>query len=117
MATFAPRRAVLTKPVQTSPQAPDPNAHLTGLAADLDSMVQDTKIMQKVNHVHREAFAEKYPGQVEHCLRLTMERLQAGLDKRGLVDIANPDTWVLVPEELRALTEAAYLLDQIRKGL
>ena len=55
--------------------------------------VLDTKILQKVNAAHRGAFTEKYPGQVEHCLRLTMERLQAGLDKRDGVDVVNPSTW------------------------
>lgn len=77
----------------------------------------DVKIMQKVNGAHREAFREKYPTQVEHCLRLVMERLQAGLDKRGAVDITNPDTWLLPPVEIRDLAEAAHHLDQIRKGL
>ena len=117
MPSFAPRRAVLTKPVQTSPQAPDPNAHLTGLAADLDSMVQDTKIMQKVNRLSRDAFTEKYPGQIEHCLRLVMERLQAGLDKRGNVDVANPNTWILSTSEICDLAESALKLHTIRKDI
>ncbi len=82
-----------------------------------ERQVQDTKILQKVNAVHREAFREKYPTQVEHCLRLVMERLQACLDKRGAVDITKPDTWLLPPVEIRDLAEAAYHLDQIRKGL
>ena len=72
--------------------------------------------MQKVNAIHREAFSEKFPGQVEHCLRLTMERLQAGLDKRGDVDIANPDTWRMSTAELEQLAQTAYLLNGIRKG-
>lgn len=76
--------------------------------------VADVKILQKVNAAHREAFADRYPGQVEHCLRLTMERLQAGLDKRGSVDIANPDTWLLKPDEIKHLAEAAHLLNSIR---
>lgn len=78
--------------------------------------VQDIKILQKVNAAHREAFAEKYPGQVEHCLRLTMERLQAGLDKRGDVDVANPDTWRMSPAELEQLARTAQLLNDIRRG-
>jgi hypothetical protein len=44
--------------------------------------VTETLILQKINASHRVAFAEKYPGQVEHILRLLTERLQAGLDKR-----------------------------------
>ena len=76
----------------------------------------DIKIMQKVNSAHREAFAEKYPGQVEHCLRLTMERLQAGLDKRGDVDVSNPDTWRMSPGEIEQLAHTAQLLNDIRRG-
>ena len=77
---------------------------------------EDVKIMQKVNGAHREAFAEKYPGQVEHCLRLIMERLQVGLDKRDGVDIANPDTWRLNTAELADLAAAAKNLNEIRNG-
>lgn len=78
---------------------------------------QDTKIMQKVNHVARDAFAVKYPHQVEHCLRLVMERLQAGLDKRGEFDMTNPDTWILSTAEIADLAEAAESLHNIRKDL
>jgi hypothetical protein len=78
---------------------------------------EDVKILQKVNAAHREAFGTKYPGQVEHCLRLTMERLQAGLDKRDGCDVSNPETWRMSTVELQELAHAAYLLDQIRKGL
>ena len=77
---------------------------------------EDVRIMQKVNAASRDAFGIKYPGQVEHCLRLVMERLQAGLDKRDAVDIARPDTWRLTPVELADLSEAAYHLNEIRKG-
>lgn len=84
---------------------------------DQNRLVADTKILQKVNRVHREAFAEKYPGQVEHCLRLVMERLQNGLDKRDGVDISNPDTWRLSTHELSDLVQCAFQLDLIRKGL
>lgn len=82
-----------------------------------NKQVQDVKILQKVNAVHRDAFLSKYPGQVEHCLRLTMERLHFGLDKRGSVDITKPETWILLPDELRDLAQTAYYLDKIRKDL
>jgi hypothetical protein len=78
--------------------------------------VADTKILQKVNAVHRDAFAIKYPGQVEHCLRLVMERLQAGLDKRDGCDVSDPDTWRMSTQELQDLAYTAHLLDAIRKG-
>lgn len=81
----------------------------------VERLVQDTKILQKVNAAHRDAFAVKYPGQVEHCLRLVMERLQAGLDKRDGVDIANPDTWRLSTQELSELATCAQVLNSIRQ--
>ena len=84
---------------------------------DQARLVADTKILQKVNRVHREAFAEKYPSQVEHCLRLTMERLQAGLDKRDGCDVSNPETWRMTTLELRDLAETAHQLDTIRRHL
>lgn len=76
----------------------------------------DTKILQKVNGAHREAFITKYPGQVEHCLRLTMERLQAGLDKRDGCDVGDPDTWRMGTTELQELAYTAHLLNEIRRG-
>jgi len=87
-----------------------------GFDANQARLVADTKILQKVNAVHRDAFLSKYPGQVEHCLRLTMERLQAGLDKRGEVLIDNPETWRMSTVELQELANTAYLLNEIRKG-
>jgi hypothetical protein len=83
---------------------------------DQQRLVQDVKILQKVNASHRDAFLVKYPGQVEHCLRLVMERLQLGLDKRGTVDPGNPDTWRLTTQELSDLTQCAVHLDSIRRG-
>jgi hypothetical protein len=76
---------------------------------------QDVKILQKVNAHHRDAFATKYPGQVEHCLRLTMERLQAGLDKRDGTNPADPDTWRLSAGEIESLATTAHLLNSIRE--
>jgi hypothetical protein len=82
-----------------------------------DKQVAEVKILQKVNQAHREAFGERFPGQVEHCLRLTMERLQAGLDKRGNVNINDPATWTLPPVEIADLARAAHYLHQIRNDL
>ena len=79
-------------------------------------LVEETRILQKVNGAHREAFQQKYPQQVEHCLRLTMERLQAGLDKRDGLDTGNPDTWRIDCAEIENLSQAAYLLNEIRRG-
>jgi hypothetical protein len=42
---------------------------------------RDAQIQAKVNQAHREAFREKFPNQIEHCMRLIAERLQLGLRK------------------------------------
>jgi hypothetical protein len=83
---------------------------------DQSELLADTKILQKVNAAHRDAFSQKYPGQVEHCLRLVMERLQAGLDKRGNIALDDPTTWRMSTIELQELAHTAYLLNEIRKG-
>ena len=82
-----------------------------------DKQLQDTKILQKVNAAHREAFSGRFPGQIEHCLRLIMERLQVGLDKRGDVDLNNLDTWTLMPSEINHLAQAAKHLHDISRDL
>jgi hypothetical protein len=81
-----------------------------------DQQTADTKIMQTVNAAQRIVFADKYPTQVEHSLRLVMERLQAGLDKRDNVDINRVETWRITPVEIDALARAAYHLNEIRRG-
>ena len=61
--------------------------------------VEEVKIAQKVGAAHRAAFHEKFPGQVEHCMRLIAERLQKGLSKDaevGLSDCSAKDlSWAL----------------------
>jgi hypothetical protein len=83
---------------------------------EFDRQVLDTRILQKVNAHHRGAFLEKYPGQVEHILRLITERLQHGLDKRTGVIVTDPNTWILTAEEIRDLSEGMYYLDLIRQS-
>ena len=70
---------------------------------------EDTKIMQKVNAVHREAFQQKYPGQIEHCLRLVAERLQTGLKKDSETALSN--------EEVYHLTQSLNILHWINTDL
>jgi hypothetical protein len=76
----------------------------------------DVKILQKVNANLRDGFLQRYPTQVEHCLRLTMERLQAGLDKRDGVVLDRPETWRMSTVEVFELAQTAYYLNEIRKG-
>ena len=108
MSNFAPRK-ILTKPIKEE-GPPDPNAHL-------EQLLNDTKIMGKVNQAHRESFAARAPTIVEHCLRLTVERLQAGLDKRGGVMVNDPKTWVLTAGEIKDLSIAAANLHAILQDL
>jgi hypothetical protein len=74
-----------------------------------DKVVQDTMIMQKVNHAHREAFKTRFPGQIEHCMRLTAERLQALLTSKP-ENMTETMTWDGKPDELLALSHALYYL-------
>jgi len=79
--------------------------------------VSDTVIMQKINASHRVAFAEKFPGQLEHILRLLTERLQAGLDKRDGVDVNDPTTWKMHPDELAYMAKAILDIYTVKEQL
>ena len=65
----------------------------------------ETQIMQKVNLAHREAFLQKFPGQIEHCMRLITERLQLGLRKDQVMPISN--------HEVEQLAQAIWCLYQV----
>ena len=84
---------------------------------DYHKQVIETRILQKINGAHREAFAEKFPGQLEHILRLITERLHLGLDKRDGVAVQNPDTWILSSEEILCLAQAMRSIQEIRVSL
>jgi hypothetical protein len=75
----------------------------------------DVKIMQKVNAVNREAFVIKFPGQIEHCMRLVSERLQFCLAKPEGTDLANLGTWPATPDEIFALSQTLRNLEQVRQ--
>ena len=79
--------------------------------------VSDTLILQKINASHRVAFAEKFPGQLEHILRLLTERLQAGLDKRDGVDVNDPNTWKMQANELADMAEAILHIYTVKEQL
>lgn len=77
--------------------------------AQQQRIVRDTLIMQKVNHAHREAFKTRFPGQVEHIMRLTAERLHNVLLKKP-EDLGDPETWAATAGEIRDLSEALHFL-------
>ena len=77
-----------------------------------ERLVDETKILQKVNHAHREAFRQKFPGQIEHVMRLTGERLQAILTNKP-EELSDINTWKSSPQEIRDLCEGLYYLSLI----
>lgn len=79
-------------------------------------LADDTKIAQKVMAVNREAFVVKFPGQLQHSMRLVNERLMNCLNKPAGIDLQNPDTWPASTQEIRDLAAALYHLDQIRQS-
>ena len=85
--------------------------------AQQQAKTSDTLILQKINASHRIAFAEKFPGQCEHILRLLTERLQAGLDKRDGVLVEDTNTWKLSPTELKDVSQALEAIYFVHKDL
>jgi|TARA_R110000868_G_scaffold106496_1_gene292017 hypothetical protein len=77
-------------------------------------LTQDTLILQKVNKTHREAFKTRFPGQVEHSMRLVAERLQAILMKKP-TDLSNPETWIATAGEIESLSNSLHVLSIINK--
>jgi len=80
--------------------------------AQQERMTRDTVIMQKVNHAHRQAFAQRFPTQIQHCMRLTAERLQAILTSKP-ADLADPMTWKSSAADIDHLSQALYVLAKI----
>jgi hypothetical protein len=74
----------------------------------------ETKILQKVNAANREAFVQRMPGQLEHTMRLVMERLQHILSKPSGVELTHPDTWLGSPEDIMSLCHALRSLEEVR---
>jgi hypothetical protein len=85
-------------------------------AAQQARLTDDTKIQQKVMAVNREAFVVKFPGQLQHSMRLVNERLMNCLNKPDGIDLANPDTWPADAHEIADLAQALYHLDLIRQA-
>ena len=74
----------------------------------------ETKIMQKVMAVNREAFVQRLPGHIEHSMRLTMERLGVLLSKPPGVLLEDPGTWLGTTQEILDLTRALNNLESLR---
>lgn len=76
----------------------------------------DVKIMQKVNAANREAFTQRFPGQIEHNMRLISERLSNILFKDPDTILTKPDTWPAGCDEIAALAQALWNLEQVRQN-
>lgn len=74
----------------------------------------DTKIMAKVNAAHREGFKARFPGAIEHNMRLINERLQHCLSKAPGIDLADPESWTATTADIAALAQAIWHLEQTR---
>jgi hypothetical protein len=84
---------------------------------DRDILYSKATADAKVSYTNNQ-FAKNYPNQVEQCLRLTLEKLQAGLDKRDRDNLPHaPETWKLTSGEIADLALAAFNLHQIRESL
>ena len=77
--------------------------------------VDDTKILQKVNAVNREAFTQRFPNQIEHHMRLISERLQGCLTKPHGFVLDHPDSWPASADEIFALSHALKNLNEVRR--
>lgn len=75
----------------------------------------DTKILQKVNAANREAFLVRFPGQLEHCMRLISERLQYCLGKPEGMLLQDPASWPASASEIADLSEALRNLEEVRR--
>lgn len=73
----------------------------------------ETKILQKVNAANREAFMVKFPGMLEHSLRLVNERLMNCLNKPEGINLSDPNTWPAPPAEIANLVQALHSLNEI----
>lgn len=75
---------------------------------------RDTMILQKVNQAHRLAFKQKFPGQIEHIMRLIAERLHHVLVDKPR-ELNNIDTWSATPAEILALCESLYYMASLNE--
>ena len=75
--------------------------------------VDETKIAQKVNAATREAFLIKFPGHLEHQMRLVSERLLNCLQKPEGILLSDPMSWPASASEIADLAKALHNLNEI----
>ena len=94
-----------------TPTVRDGQAH----AAVERGRVDDVKIQQKIMAVNREAFTHRFPGQLEHHMRLVSERLQWALSKPESCKLDATQTWPAQPDEIMSLAHALKSLNDISR--
>jgi hypothetical protein len=85
-------------------------------AAQEATNTQDTRIQQKIMAANREGFVQRFPGQLQHAMRLVHERLINCLNKPEGCDLSRPDTWPASPEHIVQLSQALRDLDTVRQN-
>ena len=90
-----------------------PRATLTAPRVNAHTDDPDLRIAKKIVAGQSAVFRDRFPSQVEQCLRLLTERLQAGLDKRNGVIIDTPTTWRMTAQELTALALAVEAIHNV----
>jgi hypothetical protein len=83
----------------------------------IQANVDNSKLTDKIGQAHLTAFAERFPSQLEHEMRLISERLITGLAKTEATVLTDTTTWSLSPEEIYYLAQALNQLHSIRARL
>ena len=94
-----------------------PRATLTAPRVNAHTDDPDLRIAKKIVAGQSVVFRERFPSQVEQCLRLLSERLQAGLDKRNGVVLDNTTTWNMTALELSDLARAVESIYNVYKDV
>jgi hypothetical protein len=89
-----------------------PRSYRPRTQAHTESAVADPLVSQ-IKQISAQGFRQRLPSQLEHCYRLLIERLQAGLDKRNNVDVNRIDTWNMSPDELLSLAQAVEAIHSV----
>ena len=94
-----------------------PRATLTAPRVNAHTDDPDLRIAKKIVAGQSVVFRDRFPSQVEQCLRLLTERLQAGLDKRNGVVLDNTTTWNMTALELSDLARAVECLYNVYNNI
>ena len=94
-----------------------PPRYTPKLQAHVEGEVYPDSLTPKIHNVQSAVFKNRFPSQVEQCLRLLTERLQAGLDKRNGAVLDNTTTWNMTALELSDLAKAVESIYNVYKDV